>query len=138
MELNVRPDSRGINQCRVHLVGLLNPLFRCQLVTTEAHVTANETLLAQSRVDVDIPDFVEQRPHTLPVAVFEQEVVAFGDDERRLGRYRNRVGNGFFNLATEGRCVDRFVITLLAQSAQKRDIACAVERGACTPRSSVT
>ena len=127
MELNIGAVSRGINQARVDFVGLLNPLFGCSLVTAETHVTANKPLPAQIRIDVDIPDFVEQRPHSFPVAVLEQKIVAFGDDKRHIGRDRNCAGDGLFDLPAKSRGVDCFVITLLAQATQQCDITRAVE-----------
>ena len=68
-------------------------------------------------VHLDVPGLVEQRADLVP----QQQVVALGDDERDLGRHRDRAGDRLLDLAPERGRVDGLVRR--PQPPQQRGVA---------------
>jgi hypothetical protein len=80
---------------------------------------------------VDVPAFVQQPPDRIPVRSFDEQVVAFGDDEGNFPRDGDGPCDGFLQAAVEQRGVDDPFVAG-ANPPQKADVPGGIEgvRGA--------
>lgn len=100
---------RRLDPDSIRFIGTGNPVLGRALRAAKVHVTLDKALAAHGMIDIDVPDLVEQFADAGPVAVIKQQVIAFGDDELRIGEDRDRVGDRLLDLAPELGRIDDLV-----------------------------
>src|SRR6218665_3452677 len=79
-----------------------------------------QTLPAHRRIDLHIPQLVQQRGHRAPVALVQRQIVALGNDQPGLREYRKGAGNRLLDGAAKLGGINDFIIPLPAQALQQR------------------
>src|SRR5713226_7371245 len=111
----------------VALVAALCPLPGRLDRLTEGVVACDETMDASVLVYVQEPRDVEQSANTGPRSRFQQQVVAFGDDDGGVAVHRDAGGYRFLEIASERRRIHE-VLGLVPQAPKQGDVSVRVER----------
>jgi len=106
---SVRPAARIAHQDGVAFVATFCPVARSLDGLAVRVVTCDEPVDPRVVVNLQEPGQVEDLTDFGPWLRVEQEVVAFGDDDRRLARNGYAGGDWFLEVAPERRRVDHVV-----------------------------